>query len=60
MVQMLTRLPDELKKDLQMRARQMGLTLNGLILHILWDWVDGQRDSNVNRHLDEGQDSGKI
>ncbi len=42
MAQMLIRLPDELKRDFQTWARQMGLTLNGLILQILWDWVKRQ------------------
>lgn len=42
MAQILTRLPDELKQEFQSKARQMGFTLNGLILKILWDWLREQ------------------
>lgn len=42
MAQMLIRPPDDLKDRLQAEARQKGLTLNALVLNILWDWA--QRD----------------
>ena len=40
MAQMLVRPPDGLKDELQKRAQQMGITLNALVLQILWDWVN--------------------
>ncbi|WP_283618516.1 hypothetical protein [Flavonifractor plautii] len=39
MAQMLVRPPDGLKDELQRRAQQMGITLNALVLQILWDWM---------------------
>lgn len=48
MMQILVRAPDRLKKDLQYQVQQMGLTLNGLILQILWEWV--KREENQHDH----------
>ena len=39
MAQMLVRPPDGLKDELQRRAQKMGITLNALVLQILWDWM---------------------
>lgn len=38
MAQMLVRPPEDLKDRLQIEAQRMGLTLNALVLQILWDW----------------------
>lgn len=40
--QMLVRSPQELKDILQERAKKKGLTLNSLILQILWEWLKKQ------------------
>lgn len=37
--QMLIRLPAGLKEWLRKEAGGMGITLNALVLRILWDWV---------------------
>ena len=39
MAQMLVRPPEDLKDRLQIEAQRMGLTLNALVLQILWDWA---------------------
>jgi len=38
-MQILIRAPKELKDTLQKRAKQIGITLNALILQILWEWL---------------------
>lgn len=38
-MQILIRAPEELKKLLQNKCKKLGITLNALILQILWDWV---------------------
>ena len=38
-MQILIRTTEELKKTLQKEAKQIGITLNALILQILWNWV---------------------
>ena len=44
-MQILIRTPEELKNRLREKALQKGLTLNGLIKQILWDWVEKQAKS---------------
>ena len=39
---MTVRAPDKLQKILSDEAKPLGLTRNGLILQILWDWVDSK------------------
>ena len=38
-MQILIRTTEELKEILQKEAKRIGLTMNALILQILWDWV---------------------
>ena len=38
-MKILIRAPQELKELLQVRSKKLGITLNALILQILWDWV---------------------
>jgi len=33
------RLPEELHKKLKTEARAKGMTLNGLVVWVLWEWV---------------------
>jgi len=40
MTKYLLSMPIELKEMLQKSATKKGLTLNGLILQILWDWIE--------------------
>lgn len=44
-MQILIRTTEELKTILQKEAKRIGITLNALILQILWEWVkrEGQR-----------------
>ena len=37
------RYPEELKEELMPHVKKNGGTLNGLILRILWDWVNKQK-----------------
>lgn len=39
MMQILIRAPKEIKSFLQNNAKRIGITLNALILQILWDWA---------------------
>jgi len=43
MAQMLIRSPDNLKAILQDKAKDMGITLNALLLQILWQWAEQQK-----------------
>ena len=43
MAQMLIRPPDSLKESLQNEARRKGMSLNALVLQILWEWLDRDR-----------------
>lgn len=43
MAQMLIRPPDSLKESLQKEARRKGMSLNALVLQILWEWLDRNR-----------------
>jgi predicted HicB family RNase H-like nuclease len=36
------RLPQELKRQLNTECRRMGVSLNALMLHILWGWLKAQ------------------
>lgn len=38
-MKILIRAPQELKLLLQTKAKKLGITLNALILQILWEWV---------------------
>lgn len=37
------RMPEELKQLLQTYAKQTGISVNALIVYILWDWVRGKK-----------------
>ncbi len=38
--------PDELRQQIRASAERKGLTVNALILQILWDWVQSQDKTN--------------
>ena len=48
------RLTGELKEQLDERRKRMGVSLNSLVVQILWDWTERQSRPNVNQHFDEG------
>ena len=39
-IQILIRAPEELKQALKEKSMKMGITLNALILQILWEWIE--------------------
>ena len=43
MVQILIRPPEALKENLKREARRMGITLNAIVLQILWEWVESRK-----------------
>ena len=43
MVQILIRPPEALKEKLKCEAQRMGITLNAMILQILWEWVESRK-----------------
>lgn len=45
--QILIRAPLELKCKISQRAKDMGLTVNALVLQILWSWVEQQTDTET-------------
>lgn len=55
---MTIRPPDSLKKALKDAAISQGITLNALVVHVLWEWVEKhnemqhatQRNSKKNNH----------
>ena len=52
MAQILIRPPEALKESLKCEARRMGITLNAIVLQILWEWVE-------NRKREEKEDISK-
>lgn len=38
-MQILIRAPKEIKTFLQCEAKRIGITLNALVLQILWEWI---------------------
>ena len=34
------RMPTELKKRLEQRSAELGVSVNALVLQILWDWAE--------------------
>lgn len=36
--------PDELKEFIKEAAKNQGFTVNGLVLHILWDYMKKERN----------------
>lgn len=40
----LLRAPQELKEQLKRESMRIGISLNALILQILWEWVKGQSE----------------
>ncbi len=38
------RVPEEMRKEIAKIAKEQGLTMNGLIKEILWDWIQEQRE----------------
>lgn len=45
MAQILVRSPDELKEWLQQEAKRIGITLNALVLQILWQHINEQKEA---------------
>ena len=43
-MQILIRTPEKLKVKLQTRAKGMGITLNALVLQILWEWLENKEE----------------
>ena len=43
MAQILIRPPEVLKEKLKYEARRMGITLNAIILQILWEWIESRK-----------------
>ncbi|MCD8149116.1 MAG: toxin-antitoxin system HicB family antitoxin [Clostridiales bacterium] len=41
-VQTTIRMPEELHQKLKEEAERRGLTLNALLIHVLWKWSRGQ------------------
>lgn len=39
----LIRCPEELKKILQQESKRVGISMNALVLQILWDWVEEKK-----------------
>lgn len=48
--QILVRAPLELKSKISQKANGMGLTVNALILQILWDWISQHDTSNTTQN----------
>ena len=49
---MTIRPPDELRTFLRQYAQSLGLTVNGIVLQILWDWktaYEHQDDTRIER-----------
>ena len=40
---MTTRPPEELHKQLKYSANKKGLTLNALVIQILWEWIEREK-----------------
>lgn len=51
------RLTGELKEQLDKNRKRMGVSLNALVVQILWDWAERQGKLDINRHFDEGRES---
>ena len=47
---MTVRPPDELKTALHQHAQKFGMTVNGLVLQILWDWIFQHDTSNTTQN----------
>lgn len=41
------RLPSELMKKMQEEANDLGVSLNALILQILWEWIERNTNDNA-------------
>lgn len=52
-MQILIRTTEELKKTLQKEAKRIGITLNALILQILWEWVKREGQGAVESGAEE-------
>lgn len=48
-MQILIRAPKELKEILQARAKKIGVTLNALIILVLWDWIEMTETESQNK-----------
>lgn len=47
------RLSGELKEQLDKSRKRIGVSLNALVVQILWDWVERQSKLNINQCFDE-------
>lgn len=44
MSQILIRAPEELKRKITSEAKRIGISVNSLILQILWEWAERHAD----------------
>ena len=44
---MTVRAPDELQSKLKQYANRQGLSRNSLVLHILWEWIEKEKDKQA-------------
>lgn len=44
-MKILIRAPQELKEILQETSKKLGITLNALVLQILWEWVKNNQEA---------------
>ena len=48
------RAPDELRRMLKKKAQERGITMNALILQILWGWIASANDVEVDTNDTDG------
>ncbi len=46
MSQILIRTPDETKEFIQKKAKKIGITVNALVLQVLWEWMKKEQKEN--------------
>lgn len=51
------RLTRELKEQLDENRKRMGVSLNALVVQILWEWAERQGKGYGDRHFDEADTS---
>lgn len=51
------RLTGELKEQLDESRKRMGISLNSLVVQILWDWAERQGKKETDKHFDKGKES---
>ena len=46
---------EALKENLKREARRMGITLNAIVLQILWEWVENRKQEEGKAGAAEGR-----